>query len=68
MKPNPCRPRLVVMGVAMDGDEIKPRCYAAPDDGRPLEELMLCELRPWPAMDAQMMLARVMGHYTQEPK
>lgn len=60
-RPNPCKPRLVVMSAAFDGEELKPRCYAAPDDGRPLEDLTLAELRPWPAMDAQMMLARVMG-------
>jgi len=32
-----------------------------PDDGREYEDMMLSELRPWPAMDAMQMLSRVSG-------
>lgn len=32
-----------------------------PDDGRDYEDIMLCEMRPYPAMDAMHMLSRVSG-------
>lgn len=59
-RPNPCRPRLVEIRMAWPGEEPgAPRYYAAPDDGRALEDILIGELRPWPAMDAAMMLKRV---------
>lgn len=32
-----------------------------PDDGRPYEDIMLCEMRPYPAMDAMHMLSSYSG-------
>jgi hypothetical protein len=49
------------MTVSIGDTDGYPRCYAAPDDGRPLDELLLSELRPWPAMDAIMMMDRICG-------
>lgn len=64
---NPCRPRLVIISAGFDDEKPVPRCYAAPNDGRPLEDLTLGELRPWPAMDARLLLARVMGQVVTPP-
>lgn len=58
---NPCRHRLVTLTiVGFDGREVA-KHYAAPADGRPLDDLTLGELRPWPAMDAEALLRRVFG-------
>lgn len=60
-RPNhPCKPRLVRLTVGYEGEEPMTHHYAAPDDGRPLEDLTLSDLRPWPVMDANAFLMRVM--------
>ena len=51
-RPNPC----------------KLRHFAAPDDGRPLEEIRLGELQPWPAMDAAAAIERAMQRVKSDRK
>lgn len=53
------KPEGILLRMKIGGDAFM---CVMPDDGRAYEDMMLSELRPWPAMDAMQMLSRVSGY------
>lgn len=59
--------RVVILTIETATGQEHSQHYAAPNDGRPVEDLMLSELRPLAALDAMVALDAIVARANGKP-